>query len=1248
MKHLCSFVYALARPGRAWLAALPLLLALGARAQTVLQTESFETDGEGSRYTSNSFLPGTADGSIVGTKTNNAYFLRATETSSSPTISSANWPLIPVSGGALAGTYFWAGEGIRGPDDTRYDRPPGFVQLSAVSVAGYRSLQVKVAFLDARTNGFNWENSDTIKVQVRFGTSSPWVTVGQFVGDDSDGGGGGLMRQDGNLNGITSDAADASSPTWNTSMADYTFNVPATGSTLQTRVLASQNGLSEEFGFDNIRVLGTAYSASAPVLAGMESSTQGYPTANAQVALTNTLTVSDADNTTLSSALVRFAAIKDATNDVLSFAGTAATGNITGTFDASTRTLALTSAGATATLAQWQAALRLVKFQTSTGFPAPGRDRAVLFVVTDPSGTASNAAFRRVGYSTAPTITLAPTSLSAGTVGTAYSQALTATGGSSPYTYAVTTGTLPTGLTLSSSGALTGTPTAAGAYSFTVTATDASTGAGPYTGSQAYTLTISATAATVTTTAPASITSTSATLGGNVTVDGGATITERGVVYVAGAGTPTTANPKLTAAGTTGGYTTSATGLTASTLYTVRAYAINSVGTSYGSNQTFTTAAPAPAFTTQPSGANVCQNATATLTAAASGATGYQWYNNGSTNANTGGTLISGATSASYSAPTTAGGTYYYYYVVATNGTGSTASNAVAGVVTATAAPTGSASQSFSPGATVASLAATGTALQWYAASTGGSALASTTALVNGTTYYATQTVSGCESQTRLAVTATVTGPTALTVSTGTPASPTSIPAGSYTTVTVTGTGNAVLGGAVVVLTGLTVQAGGSLSTSCQPLTGAGSFTLAAGATLAVCDPNGLSATGPTGAVQVTGTRTYSTDALYAYVGSAAQATGAGLPATVRSLSLANAAGLTLTQDLTVTTALAVTTGVLTTGSARATLGSAAALSETETAYVVGLVATTRLLAPGAAESFGGLGLTLAPAAGSASPGPTLVLRRTGTALTGAGSSVSVLRNFDIQPAVNAGLNVDLTFSYFTHELNGIAPANLALFKSETGATGPWATQRLVTLNAGANTVGKTGVASFSIWTLGNATAPLPVALTAFTAERQGAAALLAWATATEQHSAYFEAEASADGRAFHPVGRVAAQGNSAQSHAYQLCDPGLLAYGPALVYYRLRQVDLDGTATFSPVRAVRAVDGPAQLALYPNPAHAEAWVRGAEAGSPVAVFDALGRRVAQATAGPDGTAHLALPVGLAAGIYSVTNGQQVLRLAVE
>ena len=87
-------------------------------------------------------------------------------------------------------------------------------------------------------------------------------------------------------------------------------------------------------------------------------------------------------------------------------------------------------------------------------------------------------------------VTVSPGALPNGTVAAAYSQTITASGGVSPYSFAVTAGALPAGLSLSPAGILSGTPTAGGTFSFTVTASDSSPSPGPFSGTQAYLLTI--------------------------------------------------------------------------------------------------------------------------------------------------------------------------------------------------------------------------------------------------------------------------------------------------------------------------------------------------------------------------------------------------------------------------------------------------------------------------------------------------------------------------------------------------------------------------------------------------------------------------------------------------------------------------------------------------------------------------------------------------------------------------------------
>jgi hypothetical protein len=181
------------------------------------------------------------------------------------------------------------------------------------------------------------------------------------------------------------------------------------------------------------------------------------------------------------------------------------------------------------------------------------------------------------------------------------------------------------------------------------------------------------------------------------------------------------------------------------------------------------------------------------------------------------------------------------------------------------------------------------------------------------------------------------------------------------------------------------------------------------------------------------------------------------------------------------------------------------------------------------------------------------------------------------------------------------------------------------------------------------APAPLPVALTAFTATATGPAAVrLAWATASEKNSARFEVERSTDGRTFAPIGAVAAAGSSSALHRYEWLDRQLPPGAPRR-YYRLKQVDTDGTFAYSPVRVVALAGAAAGLSLYPNPAHGgAATLTGATPGTVVSVFDALGRWVTSVPADAMGTAALALPAGLPTGVYVVRAGRTARRLAVE
>lgn len=106
---------------------------------------------------------------------------------------------------------------------------------------------------------------------------------------------------------------------------------------------------------------------------------------------------------------------------------------------------------------------------------------------------------------------------------------------------------------------------------------------------------------------------------------------------------------------------------------------------------------------------------------------------------------------------------------------------------------------------------------------------------------------------------------------------------------------------------------------------------------------------------------------------------------------------------------------------------------------------------------------------------------------------------------------------------------------------------------------------------------PLPVQLSSFEGRVQGRQAQLSWQTSQELNASHFEVEASTDGQHFSQVGRVSAAGTTQVQQRYSF------RHAPALPYYRLRQVDEDGTSHYTSVVALSAV-GVAPVALQATP----------------------------------------------------------------
>ncbi len=164
--------------------------------------------------------------------------------------------------------------------------------------------------------------------------------------------------------------------------------------------------------------------------------------------------------------------------------------------------------------------------------------------------------------------------------------------------------------------------------------------------------------------------------------------------------------------------------------------------------------------------------------------------------------------------------------------------------------------------------------------------------------------------------------------------------------------------------------------------------------------------------------------------------------------------------------------------------------------------------------------------------------------------------------------------------------------------------------------ISRAGDVDFSgILTLGSKSEDvvLPIELTSFTATCDGRSALVEWTTATERNNDYFSLERSDDAINFVEVARVAGAGNSIDPIDYAYTDYGIHGGDN---YYRLVQVDYDGTRTVSDIvlaNCVEMSDGEPDVMAYPNPFNDDITVVLDNFGNRVAsieVYDMLGRLV--------------------------------------
>ncbi len=174
----------------------------------------------------------------------------------------------------------------------------------------------------------------------------------------------------------------------------------------------------------------------------------------------------------------------------------------------------------------------------------------------------------------------------------------------------------------------------------------------------------------------------------------------------------------------------------------------------------------------------------------------------------------------------------------------------------------------------------------------------------------------------------------------------------------------------------------------------------------------------------------------------------------------------------------------------------------------------------------------------------------------------------------------------------------------------PTSMMRLIVYTADQAATGNALEAGFDFFSVSNYS-PLPVELISFNATALSDYNELSWTTASEVNNDRFEIEKSADGISFTKIGMENGAGNSTNTLAYKFTDPEI---EPGTIYYRLRQVDFDGTNTLSDVVAVKRENISGQFAFtYPNPVSDQLYVtftKENELPALLEIFDVYGKKV--------------------------------------
>lgn len=112
----------------------------------------------------------------------------------------------------------------------------------------------------------------------------------------------------------------------------------------------------------------------------------------------------------------------------------------------------------------------------------------------------------------------------------------------------------------------------------------------------------------------------------------------------------------------------------------------------------------------------------------------------------------------------------------------------------------------------------------------------------------------------------------------------------------------------------------------------------------------------------------------------------------------------------------------------------------------------------------------------------------------------------------------------------------------------------------------------------------LPINWLSFDAVRSGNNGLLTWKVSNEESNERYELQRSLNGIDYSPIASIVKSGSGNSVMSYNYTDVGIDALGSAVIYYRLKQINIDGRSSLSEVRILKLGKGNGEITVFPNP----------------------------------------------------------------